>query len=121
MTGLAYRAKITSPCSVTLNRPSTEPGAWAREQGQPYRVVGGPPDELLLHVEQAQAGADRAEFLGRVGVAEHDLELAAVRLQALPDRVELQHVVQHLGGMVQVLAALEQRDHVQHRRAGPRA
>jgi len=91
--------------------------AAAVEQGQPHRVAGGPPGQLPLDVEQAQGGADRAEFLGRVRVAEHHLELPAVRLQARPDRLQLQHLVQHRGGMVQVLAALEQRDHVQHRRA----
>ena len=45
MTGLPYRAKITSPCSVTLNRPSTEPGAWAstaRPAGPPPRPSAPP-------------------------------------------------------------------------------
>ena len=43
--GLPYRAKITSPCSVTLSRPSTEPGAWAstaRPAGPPPRPIAPP-------------------------------------------------------------------------------
>ena len=39
ITGWPYRAKITSPCSVTLNRSATEPGAWASTA----RPVGPPP------------------------------------------------------------------------------
>ena len=40
-----YRAKITSPCSVTLNDPLTEPGAWAstaRPAGPPPRPSAPP-------------------------------------------------------------------------------
>ena len=73
MTGCPYRAKITSPCSVTLNRPSTEPGAWAStarpagppprperpapavEQGQPHVVAGRPAGQLGLRVVQRAA------------------------------------------------------------------
>ena len=36
---LPYLAKITSPCSVTLKWPPTEPGAWARTA----RLAGPPP------------------------------------------------------------------------------
>ncbi len=101
--------------------PPAQRAAPAVEQGQPHIVVGRPPGQLLLRVEQAQGGADRPEFLGGVGVAEHDLQLTAVRREAIPDRLQLQHLVQHPGGVVQVLAALEQRHHVQHRRsAAPR-
>jgi hypothetical protein len=45
MTGSPYLAKITSPCSVTLNRPFTEPGAWAstaRPAGPPPRPSAPP-------------------------------------------------------------------------------
>ena len=45
MTGWPYLAKITSPCSVTLNRPSTEPGACAstaRPAGPPPRPSAPP-------------------------------------------------------------------------------
>ena len=37
MASWPYRAKITSPCSVTLNDPLTEPGAWAST------AAAGPP------------------------------------------------------------------------------
>ena len=39
ITGSPYRAKMTSPCSVSLNRPSTEPGGWASRA----RLAGPPP------------------------------------------------------------------------------
>ena len=81
---------------------AAERAAAAVEQGQPYRVVGRPAGQLALHVEQPQGRADRAELLGRVGVAEHDLQPPAVRGQPLPDRLQLQHLVQHPGGVVQV-------------------
>ncbi len=45
MTGCPYLAKMTSPCSVTLNRPSTDPGAWAstaRQAGPPPRPSAPP-------------------------------------------------------------------------------
>ncbi len=45
ITWCPYLAKITSPCSVTLNRPSTEPGAWAstaRPAGPPPRPSAPP-------------------------------------------------------------------------------
>ena len=97
--------------------PAQRP-APAVEQGQPHVVVRRPAGQPLLGVEQPQGGADRAEFLGRVGVAEHDLQLPPVGRQPRPHRLQLQHVVQHRGGVAQVLAALEQRDHVEHRAAG---
>ena len=42
---LPYRAKITSPCSVTLSRPDTDPGACAstaRPAGPPPRPIAPP-------------------------------------------------------------------------------
>src|SRR5258708_37684360 len=39
MAGFEYRAKTTSPCSVTLKWPAIEPGAWARIA----RFAGPPP------------------------------------------------------------------------------
>jgi hypothetical protein len=45
MAGWPYRAKMTSPCSVTLNEPLTEPGAWAstaRPAGPPPRPRAPP-------------------------------------------------------------------------------
>src|SRR6185437_7801129 len=47
--------------------------------------------------------------LGRVGVAEHGLQLAAVRLQPGRDRGQRKHPVQDGGGPGQVAAALEER------------
>jgi hypothetical protein len=83
MASCPYLAKMTSPCSVTLNEPLTEPGASAEgaapavEQGQPDVVGRGPGGQPGLGVEEPQGGAGRAELLGRVGIAEHRLEVPA--------------------------------------------
>ena len=56
--------------------------AAAVEQGQPHAVGRGPFGQPGLGVEQPQGGAGRAEFLGRVGVAEHRLQSACRWLPA---------------------------------------
>src|SRR6185437_10742116 len=134
MAGWPYRAKMTSPCSVTLNEPLTEPGAWAstaRPAGPPPRprapprpwnrvrdAVGrGPGGQPGLGVEEAQGGAGRAELLGRVGVPEHGLELPAAGRQPLRDLGQREHAGQHVGRVGQVGRALEQGHHVEHGRA----
>ena len=86
MTGCPYRAKMTSPCSVILGQ---QPGTWAAphhpgpgrrparapppavEDGQPHIAPGGPGRQLGLGVGQRRR---RTDHLGRVGVAEHDLQ-----------------------------------------------
>jgi hypothetical protein len=97
-------------------RPAAAPErpAAAVEQGQPDVALRCPPRQPLLCVEQAQRRADRAEFLGRVGIAEHDLQVPAGGGQPRRHWLELQHVVQHLGGVREVSPALEQRDHVEY-------
>ena len=136
MTGCPYRAKMTSPCSVTLNRPFDRAGrlgqhrpagraaaaperpAPAVEEGQPHVVAGRPTRPARAWASySAQGGADRAELLGRVGVAEHDLELTAAGRAAAPQPARsAEHLVQHRGSVLQILPALEQRDDVEHRR-----
>ncbi len=87
------------------------------------------PGQPLLRVVQRQGGAHRAELLGRVGVPQHDLQLPPpTRLPVPPSpspctggqprrhRRQFQHPVQHVDRVRQVRAALEQRDHVEHRR-----
>ena len=101
--------------------PSERTAAAVKEY-EPYVPLGGPPDQPLLYVEQAQGGTNHAKFLGRVGIAEHDLEPSARVGQPSCDRLDPDHLVQDLNGMGEVVAALEQRYHVEYRRpslAGP--
>ena len=112
---------MTSPCSVTLNRPSTEPGAWAstaRPAGPPPRPSAPPrPWKRVsrtsrraaqavscgLRVVERQRRGDRAEFLGRVGVAEHDLQPPAARPRSrAATGSSAEHLVQDAGGVCQV-------------------
>ena len=93
-----------------------ERAAAAVEERQPDVPVGCPPGQPPLRVEQPQRRADRAEFLGRVGIAEHDLQAPAGGGKSCRYRRKLQHVVQHPGGVRQVSPALEERDDVEHRR-----
>ena len=88
---------MTSPCSVNLRCPSTEPGAWARIArfaGPPPRPIAPPRpwnsvsahavpprgvhQRLLRPVQQPVRGQEPA-LLGRVRVAEHHLLGVAAR------------------------------------------
>ena len=76
-------------------------------------MAAGPVGQPGLGVVQPQGGADRADVLGGVAVAEHHLDAAAALLQALPHLAESEHAVQDAGGGVQVGAGLEERDDVE--------
>src|SRR5690606_10229729 len=92
---------------------AAEGTAPAVEQRQPHVVAGRPRGERLLRVVEAEGRAGRAELLGRVGVAEHDLQAASRLVQAVPDGRDLQHPVEDGRGAFEVLAGLEQGDDVQ--------
>src|SRR5205809_418395 len=63
---------MTSPCSVSFRRPSTDPGAWPRIA----RLVGPPPrhrGELALGPVEHPGRREEARLLVRIRVAEHHL------------------------------------------------
>src|ERR1700736_6555282 len=136
ITGWPYLAKMTSPCSVTLNDPLTEPGACAstaRPAGPPPRPSAPPRPwnrvsrtpwavahwaSLAWGVEQPRGGAGRPEFLGRVRVPEHRLELPAVGGDPLGDVREREHAGQHVRRVGHVSRALTRGNHVERGNRG---
>ena len=123
---------MTSPCSVSLNRPATEPGglgehgpvrraaapaegaAAAVEQRQPHVVAAGPVASAACASYSVRVAAAGPSVLGGVGVAEHDLEAAPVGGQARRTRRQREHLGEHVGGAACRSATdLEQRDDVE--------
>ena len=122
---------MTSPCSVSLSRASTEPGAWPRIA----RFVGPPPrpsapprpwkrvsvdaarrgrlDQRRLRLMEQPGGRQEARFLVRVRVAEHHLLAIAARREAGPVRRVVEQRAEDRAGGLERLARLEQRDEVE--------
>ena len=67
-----------------------------------------------LRLVQHERRGGRALVLRGVGVAQHDLHLAAGLGQAALDVGELKHLVQGVDGVLEVLHLLEQGDDVEH-------
>ena len=129
---------MTSPCSVSLSRPSTEPGAWpriARLVGPPPRPMAPPRpwnsvsstprrrgdrDERRLGPVEHPGGREEARFLVRVGVAEHHLLAVAAASQVRrgrPGRRAARRGSRRR--RCERLARLEQRHDVEDRRRAP--
>ena len=86
--------------------------AAAMEQGQIDVVRLSPLGDALLSGVQGQRGGGRAGVLRGVGVTEHDLELVAGGLQTSLNLGDLDHFLEHVHRVLQILKLLEQRDHV---------
>ncbi len=79
------------------------------EKGQSHAAVGGPADKLCLCLVQGEAGGDRPDLFGRVGVAEHHLQPPG-GFHLAPDRLQLDHPIQHVRRLAEVLDRFEERD-----------
>ena len=88
------------------------------EQGQVDVVRFGPLGDALLRGVQGKGGGGRAGVLRGIGVAEHDFHLAAGGLQTSLDLRDLDHFLEHVHRVLQILKLLEQRDDVDDRHIG---
>ena len=129
---------MTSPCSVSLRRPSTEPGAWpriARLVGPPPRPIAPPRPWNSVSSTPRGAGHRRERALGpvehpgggqepgllvRVGVAEHHLLAIAPRREVPPVGRVVEERVEDRAGGVERRARLEQRHDVEDGHGGRR-
>jgi hypothetical protein len=111
------------PGGLAADRPpgraaaAAQGAAAAVEQDQVDAALGRPGGQVALGPVQGQVGGQEAGVLGRVGVAEHDLEAPPAALQPGPGRGQGQVLVEDLAGPLQVGPGLEQRHHVQLQRA----
>ena len=98
--------------------PAPERPAAAVEQRQREVVPTGPLRDLALRDVERERRGDRADVLGRVGVAEHDLDAATVGRQAALHGGQVQHRLKDVDARGKVGVGLEQGDGVDHRSLG---
>ena len=84
----------------------------AMEQGQIDVMRFRPLGDAFLCGMQGQGCGGRASVLRGVGVAEHDFHLAAGGLQTSLDLRNLDHFLEYVYRVLQILKLFEQRDHV---------
>ena len=84
------------------------------EQRQLHAILRRPRGQCRLRVVQGQRRGKRTCLFRGVRVAEHDLE-PALDPQPLADRRELEHLVEDLRCVREVVQCLEERDDVDHR------
>ena len=85
------------------------------EQCQSQAILLRPCGERGLRVMERQRCGQRPDLLGRVGVAEHDLDPLAIGGETFADGLEPQHLVQDFGRARKVVERLEQRHNIEHR------
>ena len=111
------------PWGLAAHRPAgraaaaAEGAAAAVEQDQVDAARRRPGGQGALGPVQGQVGGEEAGVLGRVRVAEHDLEAPAPALQPGGRPRQGKVLVEHVAGPFQVGPGLEQRHHVQLQRA----
>ena len=124
---------MTSPCSVSLSRPSTDPGApptIARLAGPPPRPIAPPRpwnsvsstpcapgclDQRGLRLVQHPGRGEEPGLLVRVRVAEHHLLPVATRLDVAAVHRVAEERVEDVAGGGQGVGRLEQRDDIDGR------
>ncbi len=84
-------------------------------------ILTRPLRDLLLGLVQRQSRADRSDILGRVGVAEHDLEATTGGIESRREIGILDDFRKDAGRRLQVRERLEQRDDVEHGGSAVRA
>ena len=126
---------MTSPCSVSFSRPSTEPGAWPRiarfvgppprpsAPPRPWNSVSSTPsagrrDERRLRLVERPGRGDESRLLVRIRVAEHHLLAVAARRDPRPVGRIVEERPEDRAGGGQGVGRFEEGDHVEDRLGG---
>ena len=106
---------------VGRSAAATERAAASVEEGEVDAGILRPRRNLRLRFVQRQVRGDRADVLRRVGVAEHDLEVAVGCVQTRGEVGVADDLGHDRGRGLQIGEGFEQRDHVEHRGSAARA